>query len=207
MELSQVAAGRPFTHAVRDAVHRLKSGDPLHPVRVIVPSNIAGLSLRRMLGSRILDDRNIVIPAGIANVAFSTPFQFASLLAAPALAAQGKRPLTTPVLAAAVRHALSTNPGRFGVVAEHVATESALIRMYGEITELPPSRRQLLAASLSQRTRDLVGFIDVVDAHLQGESGNSYHDEYDVLAAATQALGDREGGADSESLVLGNTKG
>jgi len=202
MELSQVAAGRPFTRAVRDAVHQLKSGDPLHPVRVLVPSNIAGLSLRRMLGSRILDDENTVVTAGIANVAFSTPFQFASLLAAPALAHQGKRPLTTPVLAAAVRHVLSTNPGRFGAVAEHVATESALIRMYGEITELPPGRRQCLAASSEGRTTDLIGFIDAVDAHLGGESENSYHDEYDVLCAASEALAVQKSSAGSESLVL-----
>ena len=202
MELSQVAAGRPFTRAVRDAVDQLKSADPLHPVRVLVPSNLAGLSLRRMLGSRILDDQNTVVAAGIANVAFSTPFQFASLLAVPALAHQGKRPLTTPVLAAAVRHVLSTNPGRFGAVAEHVATESALIRMYGEITELPPIRRQQLSASSAERTRDLIGFIDAVDAHLGGESENSYHDEYDVLCAASEALADHESSAGSESLVL-----
>ena len=190
MLISQVPSGRTYTVAVRDAIAEAKAGDPLRPVRVVVPSNIAGLSIRRMLGSALLvESGSLLAMQGIANVSFSTPFQFASLLAAPTLAASGQRPLTTPVLAAAVRHVLSTNPGRFGAVAEHVATETALIRAYGEITEMPPAKRQALAENASARTQDLLSFIEAVGEHLQFGSSLRFHDEYAVLHAAATALG------------------
>lgn len=188
MLISQVAAGRPFTLAVREAISVAKAGDPLHAVRVIVPSNIAGLSLRRMLGSAELVGNGPLVPSGIANVSFSTPFQFASLLAAPSLAESGQRPLTTPVLAAAVRHVLSTEPGRFGAVAEHVATETALIRAYGEISELPPAQRRALAERATERTRDLLTFVEAVGEHLQNGSAVAFHDEYTVLHTAARVL-------------------
>ncbi|MFT7474122.1 MAG: ATP-dependent helicase/nuclease subunit B [Verrucomicrobiales bacterium] len=189
MNVSQVAAGRTYTLAIRDAIAVAKAGDPLRAVRVIVPSNIAGLSLRRMLGSSLLSDGGpLLATAGIANVSFSTPFQFASLLAAPSLAASGQRPLTTPVLAAAVRHVLSTEPGRFGAVAEHVATETALIRAYGEITEMPPAQRRALSEKASGRTQDLLRFVEAVGEHLQSGSSLRFHDEYAVLFAAATAI-------------------
>ena len=199
MELTQVPAGRAFTLAVQAAINDAKQGDPLRSVRVLVPSNIAGLSLRRMLGSRTLTDSKTVGPLGIANVSFSTPFQLASLLAAPRLAASGQRPLTTAVLAAAVRHVLATEPGRFGSVAEHVATESALIRAYAEITEMPPEHRRVLAGSTTSRTQDLLTFIDAVDQHLRSGTSNRYHDEYIVFSAAIDELG---AAAPDEAFVL-----
>jgi len=189
MDLVYARAGRPATTEVRRAIAAAKAGDPLRPVRVVVSSNLVGLSLRRLLGSRLLDEPGpTLVPAGIANVQFSTPFQYASLLAAPALAMSGQRPLTTAVLAAAVRHVLATQPGRFDAVAEHVATESALIRAYGEITELPPSRRAALQSSTSARTLDLLAFISAVDEHLTSGTEQRYHDEYTVLAAAASQL-------------------
>ena len=142
-----------------------------------------------MLGSALLTESGSLLASqGIANVSFSTPFQFASSLAAPSLAASGQRPLTTPVLAAAVRHVLSTNPGRFGAVAEHVATETALIRAYGEITEMPPAKRRALADNASARTNDLLSFVEAVGEHLQSGASLRFHDEYAVLHAAAAAL-------------------
>lgn len=188
MGFSTAHAGRATTLAVRDAINAAKDGDALRPVRVVVTSNLAGLSLRRLLGSSELDDGATSL-RGIANVNFSTPFQFASLLAAPTLAAEGLRPLTTSVLAAAVRHVLKTNPGRFGAVAQHVATESALIRMYGELTEMPPNRRQLLARSADARTLDLLAFVDAVGEHLASGEGARYHDEFTVLQTAARVAG------------------
>ena len=199
MLISQVPAGRSHTLAIRDAILQAKEGDPLRAVRVIVPSNIAGLSLRRMLGSVALANNDASGRAGIANVSFSTPFQFASLLAAPSLAASGQRPLTTPVLAAAVRHILATDPGRFGAVAEHVATETALIRAYGEITELPPAQRRALAVRATSRTQDLLSFVEAVGEHLQTGSSLRFHDEYAVLFAAASAL---KTNAPDESIIL-----
>ena len=187
MEFVIAPAGRPTTLAVRKAIDFAKQGEPLQPVRVIVSSNLAGLSLRRVLGS--VDLAADASPgggslAGIANVQFSTPFQFASLLAAPLLAARGLRPLTTSVLAAAVRHVLANDPGRFGAVATHVATETALIRAYGEITEMTPDRRALLAQSSTPRTQQLLAFVDAVGKVLETGTGTRYHDEYTVLRSA-----------------------
>ena len=211
MEYVLAPAGRPTTMAVREAIDLAKQGQPLRPVRVIVSSNLAGLSLRRILGSVELSpgsaagERSL---AGIANVNFSTPFQFASLIAAPSLAARGLRPLTTSVLAAAVRHVLATDPGRFGAVATHVATETALIRAYGEITEMTPDRRALLASSSTSRTQQLLEFVDAVGEHLASGTSTRYHDEYTVLRTAIEvaraASGAGAGGPTelSDRLVL-----
>ena len=196
-------AGRATTLAVREAIAAAKGGDALAPVRVVVTSNLAGLSLRRLLGSSELEEDTTAELRGIANVNFSTPFQFASLLAAPTLAADGLRPLTTSVLGAAVRHVLKTSPGRFGAVAKHVATESALIRMYGELTEMPPSHRQLLAQSADARTLDLLAFVDAVGEHLGSTEGARYHDEFTVLqAAARVAQGAGPGPAELNDRVV-----
>nr|MDQ3352629.1 hypothetical protein [Actinomycetota bacterium] len=68
-----VSYGRPATDALANAITEVKSkGGPLAPVTVIVPSNIAGLYARRLLGGR----------SGLANVGFVTPFRFAELLSA-----------------------------------------------------------------------------------------------------------------------------
>ncbi len=180
-----------------------KAGDPLRAVRVVVSSNLAGLSLRRLLGSRLLDGADgALVPAGIVNVQFSTPFQYASLVAAPSLASSGQRPLTTAVLAAAVRHVLATDPGRFGVVAEHVATESSLIRAYGEITELPPAQRKALHTSSSSRTQELLDYVTAVEAHLHSGTAHRYHDEYTVLSEAARLLANGDGGLGDEALVF-----
>ncbi|MGI9606572.1 MAG: PD-(D/E)XK nuclease family protein [Acidimicrobiales bacterium] len=187
MNVDQVAAGRPFTLAVSQAVVSAKGGQPLAPVTVVVPSNLAGLSLRRVLGSGLLASADPAQPRGIVNVAFATPFQYASTLAAPALARSGRRPLTTAVLAAAVRHVLRASPGRFEAVAQHTATETALVRAYGELTELSASQRTALAAGGTRRTADLVAFVNAVAEHLESD-GAGYHDESAVFASAVSQL-------------------
>lgn len=201
MELRQARAGRPFTIAIRDAIDEAKDGDPLRAVTVIGPSNSAGLSLRRLLGSNLLDDTPRLGPAGIANVAFATPFQFASTVAANDLAASGRRPLTTAVLASAVRHVLRTNAGRFKQVAQHMATESALVRVYGEITELNHGQRAELAAKSSVAAADLLRLIEAISTHLESASGGvGYHDELAVFEAASRLL--ESGSGVGESIVL-----
>ena len=174
--------------AVRHAISAFQATDRLRSVRVIVTSNVAGLSLRRLLGSGAIaaDGDGESSAKGIANVSFATPFQLASELAAPALASEGMRPLTTPILAAAVRHVLATQPGRFGAVAEHVATETALIRAYAEITELPPNLRTMLSTSSSKRTVDLLAFVDAVETHVRTGTPIHFHDEFAVLTRARE---------------------
>ena len=96
--------GRPALAALRDAVAAAKAGDPLAPVTVVVPSNHVGVTARRLLASGGLGPvagRG----AGVAAVAFLTAYRLAELLGAAPLAATGRRPVSTPVLAAGLRRA------------------------------------------------------------------------------------------------------
>jgi hypothetical protein len=200
MQCAQARAGRPFTLAVREAIRSAQADDPLHPVTVVVASNLAGLSLRRLLGSDLLDPEPVLGRQGIANVSFATPFQLAGRLAATELARSGQRPLTTAVLAAAVRHVLRSEPGRFGAVAEHVSTETALVRAYSELTELHSEQRAVLASSTTEQTADLLRFVEAVSAHLNPSGSAGHHDEYEVLRSASELL--REERVDPGSIVL-----
>ncbi|MDQ3350621.1 MAG: PD-(D/E)XK nuclease family protein [Actinomycetota bacterium] len=126
-----VSYGRPATDALANAISEVKSkGGPLAPVTVIVPSNIAGLYARRLLGAR----------RGVANVGFMTPFRFAELLSADVLV--DRRPLTNPTLGAAVRVALRDDLHPFGDTADHRATEAAVAALYGTISHLSPTARE-----------------------------------------------------------------
>jgi len=96
--LRLVSFGPPATGALQEAISAAKGSDPLQPVTVAVPSNYAGLSLRRRLGAS---------QGGPVNVGFIVFSRVAELLGSPALASAGKRPLTSPVRAEAVRGALA----------------------------------------------------------------------------------------------------
>jgi ATP-dependent helicase/nuclease subunit B len=137
--------GRPASQALAAAITTAKQGLALAPVTVVVPSNFVGLSARRLLGG----GRSIggagsggsgspsVLPAaggGMVNVSFVTPFRLAELLSAD-LAGPG-RPLTNPVLGAAVRRALAEEGGALGEVAEHHATEAAFARLQAELSHV-----------------------------------------------------------------------
>ena len=112
VELVTVPYGLAAAQALRDAVAAGKQGDPLAPVTVVVPTNYVGVAARRMLGSGALGqvtDRGV----GIAGVTFLTVYRVAEMLGAPRLAAAGRRPVSTPVLGAAVRGVLAREPGMF----------------------------------------------------------------------------------------------
>ncbi|MGH9081560.1 MAG: hypothetical protein ACRDYE_16050, partial [Acidimicrobiales bacterium] len=107
-----VPYGRPAGQALRQAIHEAKAGDPLSPVSVVVPSNHVGVATRRLLASGSLGpvaDRG----TGLAAVTFLTVYRLGELLGAAPLAAQGRRPVSTPVLGAALRAALAERPGVF----------------------------------------------------------------------------------------------
>jgi hypothetical protein len=116
---------------------------------------------------------------GLAAVTFVTPYRLAELLAAPIVAGQGKRPVSTPVLAAAVRAELTRSPGLFGPVAEHPATESALVATYRELRDLSPGALDALAAA-SGRAGEVVRIHRAVRAALSP----AWSDEEDLLEAA-----------------------
>lgn len=172
-QLHLVPYGLPAIDALRHAIALTKGADALQPVTVAVPSNYAGLSLRRILGSA---DR------GLVNVRFMVLSRVAELLGSPALAAQGKRPLTGPVRAEAVRTVVSATPGIFRAVLDHPATERSLEITFGELRRVPEGALDLLA-SQSERSGQVV--------HLFREFRRQtadYYDEEDLALAAANAV-------------------
>ena len=141
-----VPYGRGAAEALRETIAAAKGSEPLAPVTVVVPSNHVGVATRRLLASGRVGavcGRGV----GLAAVSFLTTYRLAELLGSAALAAEGRRPVSTPVIAAAVRSALASAPGMFEPVATHPATESALVASYRELRDLPPGALDQLTRS------------------------------------------------------------
>ena len=164
VQLTPYGAGA--SRALAEAITSVKAS-PLDPVTVVVASNFAGLAARRRLGSTV----------GVANVHFLTAFRLAELLAADLLL--DRRPLTNPVLGAAVRLALAEHPGRYREVADHVATESALAALYAELSNLSEGSRDRLGSEGDRLARSAIEFHRAIAAHL-----GAFHDEADLAHAA-----------------------
>lgn len=174
----QTSYGHDAAVALHAAVAAAKDGDPLAPVTVVVPSNHVGVASRRLLSWGALGPV-AGVGVGLAAVTFVTPYRLAELLGASALAAQGKRPVSTPVLAAAMRAELAANAGLFRAVAEHPATESALVSSYRELRDISPAALDALAAT-SPRAREVVRLHRAARARLE----THWSDEEDLLDAA-----------------------
>lgn len=173
-EVDVVAYGRPATRALARLISAAKAGHPLDPVTVIVPSNQAGLSARRLLGGGALGS------AGLANIAFVTPLRLAERLGSSELGE--RRPLTNPVLAAAARGVLAADPGILREVADHQATQAALVNLYAELSRALPATLVGIAGA-SRRGAEIVRLFEAVRARLSG-----HHDEDDLAAAAVRRL-------------------
>lgn len=163
-----------------DAVSSLKSGDPLRPVTILAPSNLAAITARRHLASN----------GGIAAVNVTTVTRYAETLAAPLLAS--RRPATRAVVAAAWRDALVRDPGSFGEVAEHPSTVGALTRAYRDL-------RELNATALDRISTQPAPAPDLIRLQREVESALSprWYDEVDLLRTAAETAG-----AGSESVVV-----
>ncbi|HTK14968.1 MAG TPA: hypothetical protein VL769_01140, partial [Acidimicrobiia bacterium] len=98
--------GRAASEALRVEIARAKESSPLAPVTVVVPGNSVGVAVRRLLASGDLGPVSKV-GSGLIGVNFLTASRLAELLAAPRLAARKRRPVSPPVVAAAVRRVLS----------------------------------------------------------------------------------------------------
>jgi ATP-dependent helicase/nuclease subunit B len=175
------AYGRPASQALRDAVARAKRSDALAPVTVVVPTNSVGVSARRRLASGEL---GAVTEAGrgVVGVTFLTVYRLAELLGAAELAAAGRRPVSTPVVASAVRRALARDPGLFAPVADHPATEEALVAAHRELADLDDAQLVTLAAQ-HPRARDVVRLHRATKTLLE----RAWHDEHDLMRVATDA--------------------
>jgi hypothetical protein len=178
IELTPVPYGPDAARALHAAVVAAKHGDPLAPVTVVVPTNYAGVAARRLLGSGALGR---VTPAGdgVAGVTFLTVHRLAELLGAPTLAAAHRRPVSTPVLAAAVRSVLADAPGRFRPVAEHPATEAALVAAHRELSSLDDAALDALART-GPRAADVVR----ISRRVRTTLATAWYDERDLMDAA-----------------------
>ena len=179
-----VRYGRASAEALKAAIAEAKAGEPLRPVTVVVPSNTVGVATRRLLAS---GDLGPICGSGvgIAAVTFLTVYRLAELLGAPVLAAAGRRPVSTPVLAAAMRAALADDPGMFAPVADHPATEQALVGAYREL-------RDLSKAALDAVARTGPRAASVVDLHRRARAAlaPAWYDEQDLMAAAASVPAD-----------------
>ncbi len=100
-----------------------------------------------------------------------------------ARAALGRRPVSPPVLAQAVRAVLAEDPGVFAPVADHPGTELALVAATRELSGLTHAALQAIAVC-SPRAGDVVRIARRVRAAL----APSWHDEHDLIHAATAAV-------------------
>jgi RecB family exonuclease len=157
------------------AIAAAKAGDPMAPVTVVVPSNYAGLSVRRLLGGR---------SGGLVNVQFLTIARVAELLGAPALAAAGRRPLTRAVRSEAIRAALAASGGALAGVATHASTLDALDRTFTDLRLCAPGPLSAIA-TMSPRAAEVVSLFETTRAAL----ADRYYDEHDLALAAAGDLG------------------
>jgi ATP-dependent helicase/nuclease subunit B len=175
--------GPPATEALRRVVASAKAGDPFAPVTVVVPANSVGVAVRRALARGADGERR-----GIVGLSLLTVYRLAELLGAPALAAAGRRPVTTPVVGAAVRRVLASDAGPFRPVAAHPATEEAIVRAHRELSDLDGDQLDAVAA-LGGTAAAIVRVHRAVRDLLQAE----FYEERDLMDAAVAALG-RAGG-------------
>ena len=93
------------------------------------------------------------------------------------------RPLTNPVLGAAVRSVLADDPGPYGPVAQHEATEAALAGLFAELSNVDEQGLEAMLEDGSTAAELAVGMYRAIAARLTG-----FHTEHDLaLAAATRA--------------------
>jgi ATP-dependent helicase/nuclease subunit B len=184
VDVEWVRYGPDAAEALRASIAARKGSEPLAPVTVIVSSNHVGVATRRLLASGSLGPV-CGQGVGLAAVSFLTPYRLAELLGAPRLAAAGRRPVSTPVIAAALRSALRASPGLFAPVVQHPATETALVAAYRELREVSSSGLDAIART-GARAADVVLLHRAARAALEG----AWYDEQDLMQAAADALRD-----------------
>lgn len=188
--------GRPAAALLHARIAALKAEDPLSPVSVVVPTNYVGVSTRRLLAGGALGPVT-ARGNGIVGLSLLTVYRLAELLGAPALAAAGRRPVSTPVIAAAVRRVLGSDAGLFADIATHPSTEEGLVRTYRELSELQPASLDRLAGR-STRAADVVRIHRAVRDALFSD----WFIEADLMAAATDAVRRRSSVLDDLGAVL-----
>ena len=134
---------------------------------------------------------------GLVGVTFVTAYRLAELLGADAMAAAGRRPVSTPVVAAAVRRTLRRSAGWFAAVAEHPTTERRLVEAHRELSDLSDEELAVLAQQ-SRRAHAVVDVHRSVRAILAEE----FHHEQDLARLAAQLVDARPAAANELGAVV-----
>ena len=122
------AYGQPALRDLRRVVRELKGGDPMTPVTILMPKQLAGIVARRFLGRGLGDGHQ-----GVAAICPTTATRLAQQLAQRPCTP--RPPSTRPVLAAAWRAALTADAGFVAKVA-HPATVQAPVRAGRDLLKL-----------------------------------------------------------------------
>jgi RecB family exonuclease len=193
VRLRWAAYGRLSLDGLLEVVGQLKSQDPLHPVTVLVPNNVAGLVARRHLARGASTER----PA-IAGLWVTTLPRLAEQLASPRLTAAGGRPATRALVAATVLGVLRDDPGLFGEVADHPSTAQALARAHQELRDVDD-----VAAEAVAGTSALCADVIRVHRETRERLRERHYDQTDlILAAAGMVTEDRAAALGSVVLYL-----
>jgi RecB family exonuclease len=164
---------------LRDIVAAAKSADPMTPVTVAVPSNYAGLSLRRWLAAEGLGAAGA---RGVANIRFLVLPRIIELLGAPRLAALGRRPLASTLRIEALRTTLEGDPGPFGTAPLDSRTLANLDTTF-EILRLCTDAQLDSVTTSGALPRHIVGLYRDYRSRVR-----DFYDEGDLAAAAADAV-------------------
>lgn len=175
MVIDVVPYGRPARQALLAAIADLRAGDVLAPVTVVVPSALAGTTLRRALAEEL---------GGLLAVSFESLPALAARLGTPALAAAGRPPIDGLTARAVTGGVLAAEPGPFAAVADHPATVAAVVDTLAELRPLHDAELGALAGS-SARGAAVVRLHRAVCRRTE-----RWSDDHDVLVAAGAALRD-----------------
>ena len=163
-----VTGSQAPSSTIVETVRRVRSGDPLSRITVIVPSFGAVRDLVRALA----------LSGGAANVAVRTATQVVAELSGPALAPRA--PLPFPLLAAAVEKALDSDPGRLKAVATEPITGQAVAQACQRLGTVEPesvSPENPLQTEVLRLARD---------AHAQ--TGSRHYTQFEAVSTAIDRL-------------------
>lgn len=191
-KVTWVGYGSEGVDTLRAIVRDAKVEDPMARVTVLVPNNIAGIVARRRLAEGLTQGQ-----PGVAAVRLLTLRHVAEELAGPGLAASGRRPATSALIAAAVRASLSAEPGSFAAVADHPATARALVRAYRSLRDVEDSVVTAMSGA-STLTSDVVRLCRSTHHRL----ADRFYDTTDLLVAAAGVLRDGTGTTDAFGTVV-----
>jgi len=170
--LITTAYGSPAITALRSLMAELKSADPMAPVTLLVPSELAGITARRALATGVTPGTT-----GVAGLYVSTLPRLAEQLAAASLSP--RVPATPALVGAAWRSALEENPGLFAKVKDHAATIKALTSAHRDLRDLDAAALDAVADS-GPLQNDLVRLHRSVTSAV----GEICYDEVDLLHVA-----------------------